>query len=599
LDAISEQSPDAVRAALAELLRREVLEISADPLSPQRGEYRFAQLLLRQVAYDTLSRRDRKARHLAVAAHLRATFADDGEEVSDAIARHYRDALTAAPDDPDAAEIRAQAIRMGIRAADRASRAGAPVTASAIYAAAAELAEVAGTGSADEAAGWWEKAANAAHTADNHDGCLTYANRAITQYTAAGRERAAARVAALAGMSLSWSGQLTLARERILAALAVLSPEPDVDTVTALGFLSGVEVTAGTLEAQLRTAEALELGQALDVGDAKLSGLFAARGIAHAIADRSAQAAASLEYAARLAARAGDGEAEGRALMNLSDVLAPMDPRAAAEAARAGADRARQVGARRLLAFSIANLAEALLTTGDWDEAAAVLTSAQDRDGLEDGNMTQIALAKLLALRGDDEAIRHLLATGFERFRTSEDPQDQSSVSLIEAFLADSMADQATALDRAQNVVAYERQLGIRAETVRWGWALAARNAQSLGDDAALQNLLGLLDSHPVGKLPLVLRAERDLARAGLAAGDRDEDAAALFDRAVAAFRRIPALFHLAHALLDQAEFLGRAGDPAGAELAVTEAAQIAERLRAKPLARRAAAARARAAVRS
>ena len=62
--------------------------------------------MLRQVAYDTLSRRDRKARHLAVAAHLRAAFAGDGEEVADVIARHYLDALHAVPDDPDAAQIR-------------------------------------------------------------------------------------------------------------------------------------------------------------------------------------------------------------------------------------------------------------------------------------------------------------------------------------------------------------------------------------------------------------------------------------------------------------------------------------------------------------
>ena len=65
--------------------------------------------MLRQVAYDTLSRRDRKARHLAVAAHLRTTFAGDGDEVIDVIARHYLDAVAAAPDDDDA---------------DRAARAG-------------------------------------------------------------------------------------------------------------------------------------------------------------------------------------------------------------------------------------------------------------------------------------------------------------------------------------------------------------------------------------------------------------------------------------------------------------------------------------------
>ena len=126
LVAVSGQDQKVVRAALADLVRREVLSVSADPLSPERGSYQFAQQMLRQVAYDTLSRRDRKTRHLAVAAHLRVTFAGDGEEMADVIARHYLDALHAVPDDPDTAQIRAQAIAALIRAAERAERTGAP-----------------------------------------------------------------------------------------------------------------------------------------------------------------------------------------------------------------------------------------------------------------------------------------------------------------------------------------------------------------------------------------------------------------------------------------------------------------------------------------
>ena len=64
LIAISGRDEPSVRAALADLVRREVLSVSADPLSPERGSYQFAQDMLRQVAYDTLSRRDRKTRHL-------------------------------------------------------------------------------------------------------------------------------------------------------------------------------------------------------------------------------------------------------------------------------------------------------------------------------------------------------------------------------------------------------------------------------------------------------------------------------------------------------------------------------------------------------
>ena len=139
LIAVSAQDEAAVRASLAALLRREVLTVSADPLSPERGSYQFAQDMLRRVAYDTLSRRDRKTRHLAAATHLQAVFPRDGDEVADVIARHYLDALYALPDDPDTTQIRGQTITALVRAAERADRTGATARAAASYADAARL----------------------------------------------------------------------------------------------------------------------------------------------------------------------------------------------------------------------------------------------------------------------------------------------------------------------------------------------------------------------------------------------------------------------------------------------------------------------------
>ncbi len=46
-----------------------------------------------------------------MAAHLRAAFPGDGEEVTKVIARHYLDALDAVPDDGDAGQIRARPSR--------------------------------------------------------------------------------------------------------------------------------------------------------------------------------------------------------------------------------------------------------------------------------------------------------------------------------------------------------------------------------------------------------------------------------------------------------------------------------------------------------
>jgi hypothetical protein len=87
-----------VEDLLASLVRKQVLMIRADRLSPDRGQYAFAQSLLRTVAYGLLSRQERKPRHLAAAEHLRRVFANDGEDVAEVIASHYLEAYRAAGD---------------------------------------------------------------------------------------------------------------------------------------------------------------------------------------------------------------------------------------------------------------------------------------------------------------------------------------------------------------------------------------------------------------------------------------------------------------------------------------------------------------------
>ncbi len=134
--------------------------------------------MLRQVAYDTLSRRDRKTRHLKVAAHLRAAFAGDGEEVADVIARHYLDALNAAPEDHDAERIRAQAAAARVRAAERAERTGALTQAATSYASAAELTPAQAAGGQQAAGRLWERAAQAACDAGDYSLAVGYADRA-------------------------------------------------------------------------------------------------------------------------------------------------------------------------------------------------------------------------------------------------------------------------------------------------------------------------------------------------------------------------------------------------------------------------------------
>jgi tetratricopeptide (TPR) repeat protein len=563
--------------------------VSADPLSPERGSYGFAQNMLRQVAYDTLSRRDRKARHLTVAGYLRAAFPGDGEEVTDVIARHYLDALAAVPDDPDVGQIRGQAVNALVRAAERAERTGAPVLAAASYASAAEL-STAGTADEEEAASGlrstgtlWERAADAALTGGNWATAIQYAGRAREQYLGSGQARAAARAQATAGTALQESGRHTEAREQLTAAMEVLRDDPDADTVGVLAALATLEVFAGSPDADRLSAEGFTLAQALGVGGRQLGELFVIRGIYHGTAGRSAQAVGYFREGARLAGQIGDNLNLGRALICLSDCLTVTDPAAGAETAREAAEHARRAGARRPLAFAITNLTQALVMLGDWDTAEQEFTQAIDADGLADHDLLVCYRGWLAALRGDAATAQAMLAR-LVQLRASETPQDRAMVSIVEAFTAAAGRQPETALRCARAVLGHVDALGVSADDLRWAWPLAVRTALDLGDTAATRDLLTLLDSSPPGPLAPLLRAERDLVAARLAASAGDPGAATMFAAAIDGLRELSTPYHLAHGLLDHAGYLLRLGDTGAAALAVAEARDIADRLRCRPL---------------
>ncbi len=114
--------PPTMEAELADLAGR-------DLLAPQEGGvYAFRHILIRDVAYGTLSRPERIRMHVALAGWLEATAGDRHDEFIDLIAYHYREALTlarqsvaplATPIDP------ARAVAALRRAGELAGRAGA------------------------------------------------------------------------------------------------------------------------------------------------------------------------------------------------------------------------------------------------------------------------------------------------------------------------------------------------------------------------------------------------------------------------------------------------------------------------------------------
>ena len=117
----AQRPPEAeVTVVLDRLVAKQVLARDDDPRSPERGQYVFLQALLRTVAYGTLSRRTRKARHLAAARHLERTWPGEARDIAEVLASHYQEAIRADPDADDVAELRASA-RETLTAAGRAA----------------------------------------------------------------------------------------------------------------------------------------------------------------------------------------------------------------------------------------------------------------------------------------------------------------------------------------------------------------------------------------------------------------------------------------------------------------------------------------------
>ena len=122
LVAVADQPADVLEPRLRSLVRREILAVDVDPRSPERGQYGFVQSVIREVALSTLSRRDRRARHLAAARYFESL---GDEELAPVLAAHYLDAYRAAPDDEQASRLAFPVAGAGLPQPPRRRRCGA------------------------------------------------------------------------------------------------------------------------------------------------------------------------------------------------------------------------------------------------------------------------------------------------------------------------------------------------------------------------------------------------------------------------------------------------------------------------------------------
>src|SRR5581483_10835935 len=379
LAAVSGLDEAAVEAALTTLVRKEVLGIQADPRSPERGQYTFLQDIVRHVAYETISRRERKEKHLAAARHLSTVWSAEEDEIVEVVATHYLDAYRAAPEAADAGEIQAAAREMLIRAAERAASLGASAEAQRAYERALELTEDPLTQAELE-----ERAGMVAAAGARADEAARHFERAIARFESAGATHPAARVSARLA-EINWDrGRLGEALASMNTSFEVLSrEEPDADLAALAAQVGRFLYFAGDLDLALqRTETALEFAEHLWLPET-LSQALNTKAIILNAQGRQQEGLALLRHALELAVDHERPSAALRAYFNLSELLTHLDQyEASIEMHRHGLGLARRVGSRYWeLAFL--GLVYPFFCAGEWDDVMAMSAQLPDEGWAE------------------------------------------------------------------------------------------------------------------------------------------------------------------------------------------------------------------------
>jgi class 3 adenylate cyclase/tetratricopeptide (TPR) repeat protein len=577
LSALSGQPGSDLEPLLSSLVRKEVLGVQSDPRSPEHGQYGFLQDLVRHVAYETLSKRDRKTRHLAAASHIERSFPEE-DEVAEVLASHYLAAGEAVPDAEDAPEIRTKAREMLRRAGERAGSLGAPEEGQRYFDQAADL--------ADEPliqAELLERAGELAYPAGRTAEARARLERAIGLFEQDGERASAARASArLADIDVA-EGQLEGAASRLEIALPALEEAGSTPELAAtLAQLGRMRALRGDREHALAALEpALSLAEKLALEEIFVQGLTS-KAIVLFYAGRYAEARLLLEGVLQRA-RAGELHwAWFRAAANLTELLQDADRfEEAVELMTEHEVRARQLGNREELAYARSAGLRALVLLGRWDKALAQAEEAEQVEASEHALAELVELVPVHCEQGNLDAARSELEA-HDWCRDAEQADIKYGFATAEARLLRAQGLNAEA--RAVADRALRGELEITNSRVKRSLVEALEATLALGNLAEAEELLGGVGKLEPGELTpfLVAQRSRFWARvdAELGRHDRvDEN----FRHAAAGFREFGFVFYLAATQLEHAKWLIEQGRPAEAEPLLAEARETFERLGAKP----------------
>jgi class 3 adenylate cyclase/tetratricopeptide (TPR) repeat protein len=580
LAALSGRSESEIEPLLVSLLRKEVLGVQADPRSPERGQYSFLQDLLKRVAYETLAKAERKARHLAAAAHLAQAFGAGEQEIVEVIAAHYVDAYNMAPDADDAPEIKARAQEMLTRAGERAASLAANDEAQHYFERAADLSD-----DPLVEAQLHERAGRTAFASGRVEEAGLHFGRALELFEAQGMTHPAARVTARLGEAEWRLGRLDEALARMENAFEILSgDEPDEDLATLAAEIGRLHFFKGEPElAAPRIDRAIEIAESLWLPEV-LSEALNTQGLIAGFSGRSEQALALIKHSLELALEHDLTRAALRAYNNLGDLLDRRDRyEEAIEVVRPALALARKAGYRMNEWRLLGELAYYLLRTGGWDESLE-LAREMPEDRILNAVSVANTLIELATERGDLAEGRRVLGL-MSDLEGAADVQDRWGHASMTALVLRSEGrydDALAASDKALESLTF--YVGGVSADAKIALSEGLESALALGRFDRVEELLGRIEAMPSGRRPPSLVAQAARYRARLAAARNEHDGVEQgFKTAEAVFREHGLTFFVAAIELEHAEWLVGQGRGEEAEPLLEEAREIFDRLGAAP----------------
>ncbi len=566
---------------LGSLVRRELLSIQNDPRASDHGQYGFLQSLVQKVAYDTLSKKDRKARHLAVAQNLEETWTGDEDEIVEVLASHFLEAYELAPDAVDAAAIRAKACETLTRAGRRARSLAAPRAARGYFQRAAALAD----GNVERAE-LMELAGFMADISGMTDDAIAELEEAEDLFRSEGRTHDAARVSARIGDAMWDRSMLDEALARMTPALEILrDDEPDADLAILAAQLGRIHFFAGHLDEAARAIDlALDVAESLWLPET-ISEAMNTKGLIAGSMGRPEETLALIKRSLEVALENDAPSAAIRAYINLANEMFERDRYDdAQELDLEGIALCQRLGWSNLEWFSKMHIASDLFMTGSWDECLAIMReapSAEEEPAVR-GGIEGIAWAaiQVAVQRGDvDEA--HRFFEVWDRYDDTSDVQVFAVYRTVQAIVATADGDHRRALDLAREAFELRGSLSVRHGAIKSSYPTAVEAAIALGDVASADALVSIVEALKPGLMSPFLHAQTERFRARIS--PRAAETEGRFKAAAGLFREIGTPFYLACTLLEHGEWLIANDRTDDAEPLLREAGEIFERLQATP----------------